>query len=216
MRGEVLMETVIALPLLMVLLLGLGQQFLVTEAQLDHVRIAQEIMLGPQEPTVVFDPVTTPGAPFSTVAAAGFMSTITTFINSRIDAKTVVFLQLGYLNLDSTTGQVSSANGTTVLDSPTFIVGSGVGAQSGCRARGPDLTSYAQTQLSTMAGVTLSGSPPAVAPKLYDVTLGASTNRAYLPYLPFLFVLVCSEPVFGLWPQNPESRFMLAPRRLVN
>ncbi len=41
MRGEVLMETVIALPLLMVLLLGLGQQFLVTEAQLDHVRIAQ-------------------------------------------------------------------------------------------------------------------------------------------------------------------------------
>jgi len=210
------METVIALPLLMVLLLGLGQQFLVTQAQLDHVRIAQEIMLGPQEPTVVFDPVTTTGAPFSTVSSAGFMSTITTFINSRIDSKTVVYLQLGYLNADAVTGQVTGSNGTTVLDSPTSIAGSEVSAQSGCRARGPDLTSYAQTQLSTMAAVTVSGTSLAVAPKLYDVTIGSSPSKAYIPYLPFLFILVCSEPVLGLWPQNPESRFMLAPRRLVN
>lgn len=217
-RGEAMLETVVALPLLVVMLLGLGQQFLVTESQLDHVRITQELMLGPQEPTLVFDPAPVGGAPPFAVLSGneldGFMTTVEAFISGRIPAKTAVLLQLGYLNLDESSGQVT---GRQVVGTPHIVAGAEVPLDSRCRLEGGGLTTYAESQLDTMAAVRFGGSAPAVAPKLYDVTLGSSgSSRAYIPFLPFLFVVVCSEPVFGLYPQNPVSRFMVAPRRLMN
>lgn len=230
-RGEVVLEAAIALPLILVVVLGLVQQFSVTAVQLDHSQLATELMLGPQGPSMWYDrgdsaatPPISPGFRRLAAPAGGgspnpdlddFFEPLERAIERSAPPDATVFMRLGYIEADSSTG-VTTGWGLAG-SAPTTVVGSAVPTTSPCRARGAQLDTYAETALGAMRShATALGANVAVAPKLFGVKIGSQEIRGYVPYIPFLFILVCSESVTGLWPQYPVSTYTLVPRSLVN
>ncbi|MFM1848180.1 MAG: hypothetical protein RL417_1654 [Pseudomonadota bacterium] len=234
-RGEVLLEAAVALPLIGVVVFGLGQQFAVSSAKLEHIKIATEVALGPQEPGLVFDSSTTEFAQLSdgsNPTLQTFLNTIGEFARQRAEDATSVYVALGYLRIDRTTGH---ATGQT---KPRTVEGYRGSAAAACDDSMADaLSAYADSQLTSMLAYSAVPTPaptptpgrgpaPAQAPapatggvsvgaKLYDVRIGASRYQGYVDYMPFIFMLVCSEPPVGGVLSPPTSTFTLVPRRLV-
>lgn len=212
--GEVLLEAVIAFSLLMVVVVGLGQQFAVVNAKLEHEKIATEILLGPQDPSLVFDDATSNFLPLSsstTPALNDFLTAISKFAIERATPSTSVAVALGYLKIDMRTGLVVS----TVK--PVTSVSSLTRRGSSCAEKiGKPLLEYGESQLTQMRDYTPSNNVPIpVGAKLYDVKVGDTRYQGYVDYLPFIFLAVCTEPVLGPLSTTPVSTYTIVPRRLV-
>lgn len=234
-RGEVLLEAAIALPLVGVVVLGLGLQFAVSSDKLEHVKLATEVTLGPQEKSLDFDRATTEFKILSastTPTATVFLDTIGNFWKSRVSSDTSFLLVLGYLHVNNTTGRVTNQ---TVVGRPSAYLGTGAVSCAG-DSYPAQLASYAADQLRAMRTYSAvptptatpnSGGPSAtptpggpaggvaVGAKLYDVMIGGTRYQGYVEFMPFIFMLVCTEPVLGGVGGPTVSTFTLVPRRLV-
>lgn len=214
-RGEVLIEAVIAFTLLLVVVVGLGQQFAVVNARLEHEKIATEVLLGPQKASLVFNEETSGFEPLSassTPSLGEFLKDIAQFAAGRTSGSTSVAVALGYLRVNMNTGLVE---GREVPNSSIPIFGR---QASGCsKANADQLLSYAADQLEQMQNYTPgSGIRVPVGAKLYDVEVGGVRYQGFIDYLPFIFLWVCSEPVLGPLAITPTSTFTIVPRRLVD
>lgn len=223
--GEVLLEAIVSLPLILVVVLALGQQFGVTSVQMNHVQLATELMLGAQGPSIRYDrgnPNATPPVPPSfqplddALLDNSFMKPLRDTVELRAPRDATVWFRLGYLHADGATGLATSVT-SLAGQGPTMVAGAGVAGTSACRFKGGDLDTYANAGLAAMQGYSVqSPLTSEFAPKLYGVKIGNEVQKGYISLIPFLFVLVCSEPVTGLWSERPVSTFTLVPRRLLN
>ena len=212
--GEVLLEAVIAFTLLMVVVGGLGQQFAVVTAKLEHEKIATEVLLGPQEPPLVFDDATSNFMTLSastTPSLSDFLGSLSDFAISRASPTTSVAVALGYLKIDMRTGLVEA-----VVTPETSVLRRGSRASTCADSIGDSLVDYGGSQLDQMQRYRPSGQDAVpVGAKLYDVKVGGTRYQGYVDYLPFIFLLVCSEPILGPISSTPTSTYTIVPRRLV-
>ena len=185
---------------------------------MDHARLATEITLGPQERSIRFDReagtflgLTNDGQSDPTRDA--FMDTIGNFFISRAPDQTALIMQLVYLTGDATTGIVSASS---ALPSGTYTKGETPSCSTATYVN--RLEAYASAQAAKMVAFRRPSDNTAVPtlPKIFDVTVGGTQTKAYINYLPILYILMCSEPVTLLWPQRAVSEFAIVPRRLTN
>jgi len=131
----VLLEAVVSLPLILVVVLALGQQFGVTSVQMNHVQLATELMLGAQGPSIRYDrgnatpPVPPSFQPLNDSddpkLSDSFMAPLVATVTNRAPRDATVFFRLGYIRADADTGQV---DGEPVLAGSAPI-----------RVKGPDV-----------------------------------------------------------------------------
>ena len=218
MTGAILVEAAIALPLIALLILGLAQQYSIVLSKMDHVRLATEMTLGPQEPSIRFDRVSglflgLSNDPASVPTRDQFMNTVGDFFIKRATNNTTLIARIVYLTGDALTGIVS---GYEELPTYTYTKGSATSCESATYT--DQLESYAAAQAARMVAYRQPSNNASVPtlPKVFDVTVGGVRTKAYINYLPLLFALVCSEPVTLIWPQRAVSEFLIVPRRLTN
>jgi hypothetical protein len=239
--GEVIVETVISLGLVALLILGFAQQYLVTIDKMRHERLISQISLGPQLSSIAYvnadpsaDPPVEPG--FAVLSAntqpplegspntIGFADTIGNFFSAVSADQTTLFLALGYLTVDEETGVVTGK----VSPTQTQIYGGPLGGNclSNQATYQASLQQYADDSLEVMRTATLPqlitpGPTPVAVPaaagiKIYDVRIGATTLKKYVPFLPYIFVLLCSEPRTYIFPQTPITTSIVLPRGHAN
>lgn len=233
--GEVIVETVISLGLVALVILGFAQQYLVSIDKMRHERLVAQISLGPQLSSIAYvngDPSATPPVPpgFAGLSAstqptlAAFSDTIGNFFSAVSSDQVTLFLALGYLTVDADTGVV------TGKVSPSQVRVYGGPAGGSCLTQQAtyqnQIQQYADDSLDVMRTTTL---PPLITPgptpvavqaaagiKIYDVRIGTSTLKSYVTFLPYVFVLLCSEPRTYIFPQTPITTSIVLPRGHVN
>lgn len=231
--GGIFIELALALSLLLVVSLGLGQQFMKVLHQIDHYRLATEITLGQQHDSIGFDPnsLSFSEVPDTGLGQLGFTSVdrvhyhefIGQGITGRVpDSSYRVFLSLRYLNIAQTTGRI--ANLSTLAESIYDVPN--LSPTGGCAT----LTNEIQTNLANF--ITLKTDLMQIfsdenAPsgpndedgrfgaKLFDFTYSGTRYREYETVFPLLFVAICSEVPTLLYPETVTTYHMLVPRRHV-
>lgn len=211
--GEVLIEAVIAFALFATVALGLGQQFAVIWAKLEHEKIATEVLLGPQESSMVFDDASGQFLPLTgatTPTLDSFLDRIGQFARSRGTPQTSFFVGLGYLQIDVKTGLTTGGIAPTVISS--YMGSEAESCASGSTER---LTTYAVQQLAAMENFSVSGQSVEVGVKLYDVKVGDTRYQSFVDLIPFVFLSACTEPVAQDIVSPTVSNYTIVPKRLV-
>jgi len=211
--GEILIEAVIAFTLFATVALGLGQQFAVIWAKLEHEKIATEILLGPQEASMVFDAASGQFLPLTastTPTLDAFLNRVGNFARSRGGPRTSFFVGLGYLEVDIKTGQLNGSITPSVVRSFR-----GAEAASCAGTYDQRLGGYAFNQLRTMQNFRVNNAAVEVGAKLYDVKVGDMRYQGFIDLLPFLFLSVCTEPVAQNILSPTVSNYTIIPKRLV-
>lgn len=221
--GAVLIESAISVGLMAIVVLGFAQLYAITHYQLDHVKVATEMLMGPQSRSLQYDSVSRTFELLdsnSTPTLQGFMDTLGNFFLSRANEGDVLHMTMMYVQVNNATGMprqtvgAGGAGGTSnVFMYPNTASGdcAGAGLQS-------QLTAYGTDHITRLSGYRnpASGNAVEIGTKLYDISMGGSRFKEYVDYIPVVYLLICSEPYEALFPQTAVSLFEFVPRRLVN
>lgn len=180
--------------------------------------------MGPQEKSMVFDPVTgifSPLSDITTPTQTEFVDSIGNFIQSRFpNTNYAAYVQLGYLNINPITGEPLSFNNT--LRAEAYVGSTATGCDDIARGKS-NVTIFLIDRLDKMQ-LYMAGTPPTsddddtgrVGIKIYDFRLGATRYRQYADIMPFAFIYLCTSPIKIAFSQPLTSYHMIAPRRFIN
>lgn len=233
--GEVIIETVLSLGLMVIIVLGFAQQYMVSIDKMHHERVIAQLSLGPQESSLAYTdgnmnatPPVLPGfaalSGSSTPTFQQFADTIGNFFLAVDGGRSALFITLGYLTINKDTGAVTGKQ----------MLGQGLrygGVAGGSCAQNENyylnqLNQFGDAKLEIMRTANL---PPMVTPgptpvsvpvvpgiKIYDVKIGNTVLKNYISLLPFIFVSLCSEPRTYIFPQTPVTTTIISPRGHAN
>ena len=223
-NGVIFIEFAMAFSLLLIIVLGMAQQYVHSLKKLNHYSIATQVLMGPQEPSLIYDSATGTFEKLGNATVPShddFLSTIGNFILSLTpDDDYAAYIKLAYITVDPTTGEPTGydvsvdpfgypeANATDCLDKEyAFAV----------------VNDFAESRLSLMVNSAQAKAPADVNDdngrigiKIYDFKLGATRYRQYSELMPFAFLYLCSPPINISFAQKVETFHMIAPRRLAN
>ncbi len=223
--GSVLAEFAMSFSLLLIIVLGFAQQYLRSIDKMDHYALATQVIMGPQEKSMSYDPAT---GIFSQLSGATtptydqFGDTIGNFLLSRAPNQNFAFyIRLAHLVIDPSTGEPTSFVHTTTTKS---YLGSNV--SGGCQdlvLHNSNTSRFANDRLAKMLTKAQDYAPAndeddngRVGIKLYDFRLGTSRYRQYAEIYPMIFLHICSTPVNIVFSQPTETYMMIVPRRHIN
>lgn len=223
-RGIIYVEFAMALTLLLIIVLGMAQQYISSLTRLYHYSLMTELMMGPQEKSMVFDSASGTFLPLSsstTPTDQQFYDTIGNFLLSRFpDQSYAVYMKLAYLNIDPDSGAVI---GKTMTTAEAGYVGS---AATGCNnvplgeltadrlADARTNSMIIRAQLNTPDNDEDDTSRYGI--KLYDFKIEDSRYRQYANIMPIIAVYMCSAPLNITFAKKIITYHAIAPRRLIN
>lgn len=222
--AAVIIESAIAVTLMAIIILGFAQLYAITNDRLEHVKLATEMLMGPQERSLDFD---TAGATFSrlgnttTPTLDEFMDALGAFFESRADEGDVLHAALLYIGVDNSTGFTTQVYGSLGGVGATSSVYTYPASASGdCVAAGiqDDLLTYASNHITAIHDYIspVSGTKVEIGTKLYDISVGGTRYKEYVDFIPMLYMTICSEPQNYLFPQLALSTFEFVPRKLIS
>lgn len=222
--GAILIESVIASTIMVIIVLGFTQLYSLTNHRLDHVKIATEMTMGPQERSVDFDTST---ASFSRLSGTTnptlqeFMNTLGNFFEQRASSGDVLHLVMMYVEVNNSTGlstQVYGSTGGTGTVSSVYTYPNAASGDCADSSVKDQLVAYASSHITDIHQYTDpgSGNKVEIGTKLYDISVGGTRYKEYVNYVPMVYLTICSEPYNFLFPQLAISNFEFVPRRLAN
>lgn len=222
--GAVIVESAISLSLFLLVVLGFVHLYSVMFEKMKHAQIATEMMMGPQERSLIFDKDAGTFGQFEMLddttspTLQEFMDEIGNFFLSRNLSTGVLHIRLVHIPIDDETGLPTSNNIAVGADDQIFTYAEN--PQSPCNSA--DIRNRLQSESASRAAAMASyrnpvnNSQPVIGTKLYDVVTGAERYQGYIDYIPIAYITICSEPYNYLFPQLALSTYELIPRRLVN
>lgn len=223
--GSVLVELAMSFSLLLIIVLGFAQQYLRSIDKMDHYALGTQVIMGPQEKSMSYDPVT---GIFSALSGATtptydqFVDTIGNFLLSRAPNQSFAFyIRLAHLVINPSTGEP-----TNYIHTTTTKAYLGANASGGCEdfaSNDSYISGFANDRLTKMKDKMTSLAPTdaendngRVGLKLYDFRLGSTRYRQYAEVYPIIFLHTCSTPVNVIFSQRTETYLMIVPRRHIN
>ncbi len=225
-HGIVLVEFALAFSLLLIIILGFAQLYMVSLDKVDHFALATQVLMGPQEKSVSYDSAT---GIFSALDGSTsptsdeFYDTVGNFFLSRVPSdKFALYLLSGYLLIDPATGFVLDLEMDAVPKSYA-----GVNSTGCTNVVGPSHRTgrFAANRLDLMKVWAQSQQPTPADPenddgrvgvKIYDFKLGSTRYRQYQDVMPSLFMVICTKPVNISFTTNVYTYQMVVPRRNLN
>ena len=212
--GALFVELAIALSFLVILMLGLAEQYYQVLNQQFHAAQALQIMSGPQLRPLDYDRTT-----LAVDSLSGSTTpTLTTYLDeignqfaAETAGRTTLIATLGYLNISASTGQPT---GREVLASASYPSSAPRPCDSNISTHQTSLTSFATSRLSTMQSYVDPNTSALgeVGILLYNIRFSGTTYTRYLSKWPFIFVSLCSESLWG----ETVNEYMLVARRHLN
>ncbi|MCB9029697.1 MAG: hypothetical protein H6619_01485 [Deltaproteobacteria bacterium] len=203
-EGIIYLELMIGLILVLAVVLGVAQLYLISWHRLQHEVIATEILMGPQEGSIYFDEVNNTfkkldSSERSPVTPDSYLAQMAKLFRSRKpDESYAMIIGLEYLLIDPETGVVVE---NPSPESSVYIIESGLEAR--CSSDGPELENtirnFAASKLqvaydysNTNYSGQVSSDAGRVGSKLYDVYIGEQRVRKYINLFPVVFFRICS------------------------
>ncbi len=225
--GGLFIEFAIVISLLLAIVFGAGQQLMTQLREFDHYALATELVMGPQERSLAYDPATKTIVGLSattTPTIQEFMDTIGNFFKTRAPDDTyAVYMVMPHYEVNQDSGQITNF----IVANSFSVFPYGVVPTNNCMMNTTQLTSWSRRYGNGKmyhAADFVAGKAPTTddddtgrfGSKIFDIDKSGTRVRRYEPVFPILFMLICSEvKVLGL-DQQILTYHTLVPRRHLN